>query len=69
MFKNSFLTRMVLSAVVTGALAILAGATSARADDYGKCQDKLAVAESRLNRDIDRHGPYSHQARNDRDRC
>jgi hypothetical protein len=51
-----------------GALLLLSGATAAHADDYTKCQDKLAVARGKLNHDINHHGPYSHQARSDQDR-
>jgi len=64
----TLLKRTIASVALGSALLVLAGATAARADDYTKCQDKVAVAQSRLNRDIDHHGPYSHQARNDQDR-
>jgi hypothetical protein len=50
------------------AFIFLGGATAARADDYGKCQDKLADARGRLNQDVARHGEYSNQAQHDRDR-
>jgi hypothetical protein len=50
------------------ALIFAGGATAARADDYGKCQDKLADARGRLNQDVSRHGVYSNQAQHDRDR-
>jgi hypothetical protein len=63
----SGLRSAVLSAMVVG-LVILGGSSIARADDYGKCQDKLADAHYRLNHDTERHGPYSRQAQNDRER-
>lgn len=68
MIMKTLLSRTVLGAALAGALMILAGAATARADDYTKCQDKLAVAQSKLERAIANHGPYSGQARNEKGR-
>jgi hypothetical protein len=68
MSARKLLSRAITSVVLGGALLLLGGVTPAHADDYTKCQDKLAVAQGRLNHDIDHHGPYSHQARSDQNR-
>ena len=68
MSAATVLKRTIVSVALGSALLLLAGATAARADDYTKCQDKVAVAQARLNHDINHHGPYSHQARSDQDR-
>ena len=67
MLAKQFPHGAIVRAMLAVVLAIAGGATFARADDYTKCQDKLTVAESRLDRDTSRHGPYSRQARNDRE--
>ncbi len=54
-----------LGVAMGAALLLLAGVGTARADDYNSRQDKLQVAQSRLFRDVHRHGEYSYQARND----
>jgi hypothetical protein len=65
---QKFVKRIALSVAMSAALLLLAGVGTARADDYTKCQDKLQVAQTRLFRDIHRHGEYSHQARSDQNK-
>ena len=56
--------QLVLAALLGGAV-LLVGASTARADAYQKCQEKLGHAQSKLDRDNYRHGPNSWQVRHD----
>jgi hypothetical protein len=65
---RNFARRITLSVAIGAALLLLAGVGTARADNYTKCQDKLQSAQSKLFRDVRRHGEYSSQARNDQNK-
>lgn len=65
LLDRELVKRISLSVAFGTALFLLTGLGTARADDYTKCQDKLQVAQSRLDRDSYRRGPYSSQARTD----
>src|SRR5260370_11697482 len=59
---KKFLGRTLLvSAAFLGMLAF-AGAPRASADDYDKCQRRIAKADHRLHEAIEDHGWYSRQA-------
>ena len=74
--QKKFRSRALLaSAVVLGMLAF-AGAPSASADNYDKCQRRIAKEEHRLHEAVEDHGWYSRQAdharhelREARERC
>ncbi len=74
--ERKFLGRTVLvSAALLGMLAF-AGAPRAFADDYYKCQRRIAKADHRLHEAVEDHGWYSRQAeharhelREARERC
>lgn len=55
--------RPTVSALALSATLFCAGAIAAQARD---CRDEIRRQESRLSRDIDRHGYNSRQARHDR---
>src|SRR5580765_2748688 len=63
-----FVKRTILSAAIGGALILLAGVGTARADDYSKCQDKLSKAQSKVYQEISRHGQFSNQAQKARNK-
>jgi hypothetical protein len=74
--EKKFRTRTLLvSAALLGMLA-LAGAPRASADDYDRCQRRIAKADHKLHEAIEDHGWYSRQAdharhelREARERC
>jgi hypothetical protein len=74
--ERKFLGRTVLvSAALLGMLAF-AGAPRASADDYDKCQRRIAKENYRLHEAVEDHGWYSRQAeharhelREARERC
>jgi Ni/Co efflux regulator RcnB len=59
------LLKSTLAASLAGGLLLFGGAATARADD-DTCQRNVEKWESRLNRDIERHGNDSRQANHDR---
>jgi hypothetical protein len=55
-----FLSRGTLFAVLLAASLL---GTTAQAQTYGGCRERIRRAEIRLQQAINRHGPNSHQAR------
>lgn len=75
MFSFSF-NRLTFLGIALGALLMFGGATTARADNWGSCERKIAHEQRDLDRAIARHGYYSRQADDERrelarlyDRC
>jgi Ni/Co efflux regulator RcnB len=60
------LLKSTLAASLAGGLLLLGGAVAARGADYGSCRRNVEKWESRLDRDIDRHGVDSRHANHDR---
>ena len=66
MVWTKMLWRTTLASALAGGFLLLGGATIARADYYDSCHRNVEKWESRLDRDIERHGKYSWQANHDR---
>ena len=66
MVWTKMLLKTTLAFGLAGGFLLLGGATTVRADDVDSCHRNVEKWESRLERDIDRHGVYSHQANHDR---
>jgi hypothetical protein len=64
-WTKMLLKTTLVSTFATGML-LLAGATTARADNFDSCRRNVDKWEDRLERDISRHGYYSRQANHDR---
>ena len=60
------LLKSTLAASLAGGLLLFGGAATVRANDSDSCQRNVEKWESRLNRDIERHGNDSRQANHDR---
>jgi hypothetical protein len=64
MIMNKFFRKMVIaSTLLVGLVALGGAATTARADD---CYHKIQTREWKLREAIERHGPYSWEARHER---
>ena len=64
MFANKFFRKTALAAALLAGLVAFGGAAStARADD---CYHKIQTREWKLQQAIERHGPYSWEARHER---
>jgi hypothetical protein len=64
MFVNKFFRKMAIAgAMLAGLVALGGAATTARADD---CYHKIQTREWKLRQAIERHGPYSWEARHER---
>lgn len=63
--KKFFRKTMLAAAALVGMLAF-AGAPRASAEDYGKCQRRIAKADHRLHEAVEHHGWNSRQADNAR---
>jgi hypothetical protein len=64
MIVNKFLHKIgVATALLVGLVALGGVATTARADD---CYHKIQTREWKLREAIERHGPYSWEARHER---
>lgn len=57
--RNGGVKTILTTGALAAGLALLAGASVARADD---CQERLVKADHRLHKAIERHGPESKQA-------
>jgi len=66
MVWTKMLLKATLAAALAGGFLLLAGATPARAEDFGSCRRNIDKWQYRLDRDIHRHGAYSRQANHDR---
>jgi hypothetical protein len=66
MVWTKMLLKTALASGLAGGFLLLGGATTVRADDVDSCHRNVEKWESRLERDIDRHGVYSRQANHDR---
>ena len=60
------LLKSTLAAALGGGLLLFGGAATVRAADYYSCHRNVEKWESRLDRDIERHGNDSRQASHDR---
>jgi hypothetical protein len=60
------LRRAMWAGIALGAFLILGGASTARADDWRSCGEKIAHEQHELDRAIARHGFYSRQADHER---
>ena len=60
------LSKFMLAGIALGALLILGGAGTARADDWRSCGEQIAHVQHELDRAIARHGYYSRQADHER---
>jgi len=60
------LVKSALAASLAGGLLLFGGAATVRAADFDSCHRNVEKWESRLDRDIDRHGFDSRQANHDR---
>jgi len=67
MVWTKMLSKTVLASALAGGFLLLSGPTIVQADDYDSCHRNVEKWESRLDRDIDRHGIYSRQANHDRE--
>jgi hypothetical protein len=64
MIMNRFFRKMVIASTLLVGLVALGGATTtARADD---CYHKIQTREWKLREAVERHGPYSWEARHER---
>jgi hypothetical protein len=64
MFVNKFFRKTAIAAALLAGLVAVGGAAStARADD---CYHKIQTREWKLQQAIERHGPYSWEARHER---
>jgi hypothetical protein len=64
MFANKFFRRTAMAAALLAGLVAFGGAaTTARADD---CYHRIQAREWKLQQAIERHGPYSWEARHER---
>ncbi len=68
--------RMALATAALSGFLLFAGASNAEAHDWEKCQRRVNKAEWKLEEAIERHGYYSRQAferrekvREERERC
>jgi hypothetical protein len=66
MVWTKLLWKMALTTALTGGFLLLGGVNLARAADQDSCRRNVEKWESRLERDIDRHGVCSRQANHDR---
>lgn len=60
------LNKAMFAGIVLGALLILGGASTARADNWRSCEEKIEHEQHELDRAIARHGNYSQQADHER---
>src|SRR5258708_37045002 len=67
MVWTKMLSKTVLASALAGGFLLLSGPTIVQGDDYDSCHRNVEKWESRLDRDIDRHGIYSRQANHDRE--
>jgi len=66
MVWTKMLLKSTLAASLAGGLFLFGGVATVRAGDYDSCRRNVEKWESRLHRDIDRHGVDSRQANHDR---
>ena len=60
------LNKAMFAGIALGAFMILGGASTARADDWRSCEEKIEHEQHELDRAIARHGYYSRQADHER---
>lgn len=65
MLGQKLMVRSVVSAMLLAGWLLVVGASSARADAFRDCQQKVGSAQNKLSSDIYRHGEHSRQAAND----
>jgi len=66
MVWTKMLIKTSLVAALTGGFMFFGNATNARADDRESCYQNVQKLERKLDRDVDRHGADSRQAKHDR---
>jgi hypothetical protein len=60
------LSKVMLAGIALGAFLVLGSGSTARADDWRSCNEKIAHERFELDRAIARHGYYSRQAHHER---
>jgi outer membrane murein-binding lipoprotein Lpp len=60
------LSKIMLAGVVLGASLLFGGASTARADNWRSCEERIEQEQHDLDRAIARHGYYSRQANHER---
>jgi hypothetical protein len=62
MGEKKFLRKTMLAAAALVGMLAFAGAPRASAEDYDRCQRRIAKADHKLHEAIEHHGWYSRQA-------
>ncbi|MGH9775618.1 MAG: hypothetical protein ACRD50_11795 [Candidatus Acidiferrales bacterium] len=60
------MSKITIAGMAMGALFLLSGAGTAKADDWGGCESHIRHEQNDLNRAINRHGYWSPQAQKER---
>jgi hypothetical protein len=66
MVWTKMLIKTSLVTALTGGFMFFGNATNVRADDRESCYQNVQKLERKLDRDVDRHGADSRQAKHDR---